>query len=132
MAECSAMRSRSGGFSLLEMLVAVAILGLALGSLYQAASGATRNVRSAERYAFAVELARSLVANNAVVPESGLDTSGETGGGYSWQVTTRSREGGRGNRLEAQLQDMEVSVSWFDGSKQRRVVLHSVVEELRR
>ena len=69
-------KSRSGGFSLLEMLVAVTILGLALGALYQAASGATRNVRTAERYAYAVELASSLLANNAIVPASGLDTSG--------------------------------------------------------
>ena len=132
MVDYRSAKSRSGGFSLLEMLVAVTILGLALGALYQAASGATRNVRTAERYAYAVELASSLLANNAIVPASGLDTSGATGSGYTWQVVTRGREGQRGNRLEEHLQDMEVSVSWFDGSKQRRVVLHSVVEELRR
>ena len=44
-------RVGSAGFSLLEMVVAVAILALALGTLYQAASAATRNVRSDETYA---------------------------------------------------------------------------------
>ena len=53
-------RGRASGFSLLEMIVAMAILGLALGALYQAASGATRNVRSDEKYAYGVELARTL------------------------------------------------------------------------
>ena len=51
---------RCGGFSLLEMVVAIAILALALAALYQAAGGATRNVRSDEKYAYGVELARSL------------------------------------------------------------------------
>ena len=56
---------RSRGFSLLEMLVAMSILAMSLGALYQAVSGATRNVRSDERYAYAIELARSLIAVNA-------------------------------------------------------------------
>lgn len=131
MAEYSAHRRKTGGFSLLEMMVAIAILALALGSLYQAASGATRNVRTGERYAYGVELARSLVANNAIVPDRGLSASGETSGGYSWNVVSTPREGSRGNRLASQLQDLEVSVSWFDGSKKRSVILHSVVEGLR-
>ena len=35
---------RPRGFSLLEMVVAVAILGMSLGALYRAAGGATRIV----------------------------------------------------------------------------------------
>ena len=54
--------SRGKGFSLLEMVVAISILGLTLGALYQAVSGATRNVRTDEKYAYGVELARSLLA----------------------------------------------------------------------
>ena len=50
-----------GFFLLLEAMVAISILGIALGGLYSAASGATRNVRADERYAFAVELGRSLM-----------------------------------------------------------------------
>lgn len=123
--------NRNRGFSLLEMMVAIAILAMALGSLYQAASGATRNVRTAERYAYGVELARSLLANNALVPAQGINSSGETGSGYSWRVATTPREGERGNRLEGLFQDIEVAVSWYDGSKQRQVLLHSVVEGLK-
>ena len=98
------------GFSLLEMMVAIAILGLSLGALYQSAGGATRNVRMDERYAYGVELARSLLASNARVPAAGLSE--------------------QGNQLAGSLQNIEVAVSWMDGGRPREVVLHSVVEAL--
>ena len=70
----------SAGFSLLEMVVAISILALALGALYQAAGGATRNVRVDEKYAYGVELARSLLADNGSVPGLGVNATGETEG----------------------------------------------------
>lgn len=122
--------SHQMGFSLLEMVVAIAILALALGALYQAASGATRNVRTAERYAYAVELARSLLADNAMVPAGGANLSGETGSGYQWRVVSRPRQLSRGVAGDFSLHDIEVEVGWFDGSKRRQIVLNSVVEAL--
>lgn len=119
---------KQSGFSLLEMVVAVAILGLALGSLYQAASGATRNVRTSERYAYGIELARSLVADNAMVPAEGAGKNGETPGGYSWRVATTPVDLERAGMGNASLHYLEVGVAWFDGSKRREIVLNSVVE----
>lgn len=119
---------RQGGFSLLEMLVAISILALTLGSLYQAASGATRNVRTSERYAYAVELARSLLADHAMVEKGGVNASGETAGGYQWRVQSGPRELERSGLAPGQLHDLEVGVAWFDGSKRREIVLNSVVE----
>lgn len=120
--------ARHAGFSLLEMMVAISIMALCLGALYQAASGATRNVRAAERYAYAVELARSLLAENAMVPQNGVNTSGETGSGFQWVVQTSPRDLQRTGLGDAALQDIEVSVAWYDGSKRRHVALNSVVE----
>ncbi|TDG15122.1 prepilin-type N-terminal cleavage/methylation domain-containing protein [Seongchinamella unica] len=120
--------SRQCGFSLLEMLVAISILALALGSLYQAASGATRNVRTSERYAYGVELARSLLADNAMVPQQGVNATGETAAGYQWRVESQPRDLRRSGMGRAQLHDIEVGVAWFDGSKRREIVLNSVVE----
>ena len=121
-------RAGSAGFSLLEMVVAVAILALALGTLYQAASGATRNVRADEKYAYAVELARSLLASNARVPRDGVNASGETAGGFNWRVITRRIDLERSVLASASLHDIEVGVRWQDGSRSREVVLNSVVE----
>ncbi len=121
-------REHSSGFSLLEMVVAIAILAVSLGTLYQAVSGATRNVRTDEKYAYGVELARSLLASNAMVPVSGLNEQGETEGEFKWEVTAVPAPG-VGNKLPpGVLQAIEVSVNWQDGSKRREVRLHSIVE----
>ena len=119
---------KEAGFSLLEMMVAIAILGLALGALYQAASGATRNIRTDEKYAYGVELARSVLAANARVPAEGVNRSGETEGGFRWQVATRRIELGRTALAAASLHDIQVSVSWRDGRRRPEVILNSVVE----
>ena len=117
----------SAGFSLLEMVVAISILALALGALYQAAGGATRNVRVDEKYAYGVELARSLLADNGSVPGLGVNATGETEGGFDWYVTTLPIAIGK-NSIVPVLHEIEVGVSWNDGGKRREVVLNSVVE----
>ncbi|MEH6590821.1 MAG: prepilin-type N-terminal cleavage/methylation domain-containing protein [Halioglobus sp.] len=121
----------SKGFSLLEMVVAIAILAVSLSVLYQAVGGATRNVRADERYAYAVELARSLLAVNAQVPASGFSDEGETSGEFEWQVSTVPAPSLKG-LPDGALQAIKVSVSWADGDKQRNVTLHSVVEGVRK
>lgn len=119
--------SRVAGFSLLEMLVAIAILALSLGALYQAVSGATRNIRSDEKYAYGVELARSLLADNAMVPLQGRSARGETAGGFQWRVESAPLVGVVEGFESGLLQDIEVVVSWQDGERRRQVLLQSVV-----
>ena len=119
---------RSLGFSLLEMVVAVAILGMSLGALYQAAGGATRIVSTDEKMAYGVELARSLIADNAVVPGAGLRKAGKTEGGFDWLVVAEPATLPESTPLEeGALQRVSVAVKWDDGGKEREVVLHSVV-----
>ena len=125
-------RGRSDGFSLLEMVVAISILALALAALYQAASGATRNVRTDEKYAYGVELAQSLLAEYAMVPLSGVHQQGETAGGFRWRVDTRLVSLQRTSLQRGSLQEIEVGVGWDDGRKRREVVLNSVVEGFKR
>jgi len=134
MALSSTRRQNNTGFSLLEMVVAIAILGLALGALYQAAGGATRNVRTDERYAFATELAQSLLANHSRVPAQGVSERGETAGGFVWEVVTRPVEGGQNqqSRSTTSLHEIQVIVAWSEGLRSPEVVLNSVVEGMRR
>lgn len=116
------------GFSLLEMVVAVAILGMTLGALYQATTGATRSVALDEKMAYAVELARSLRDAHAVVPASGMRQSGETEGGFAWEVFAQPVElEGASTLRDGDLQHLEVAVSWSDGARTRQFALSSVV-----
>jgi general secretion pathway protein I len=125
----SSLRGKaSAGFSLLEMIVALSILALTLGALYQATGGATRNIRVDEKYAYGVELARSLLADNGRVPATGKSASGETSGGFSWYVKTNPLNFKRRSRSDTLLHEIEVGVNWIDGGKRREVLLHSVVE----
>ena len=110
------------------MVVAIAILGLVLGALYRLAGGATRTVAVDEKMGYGVELARSLLANYAVVPLQGLQEEGETAGGFRWQViATPLSFADEVPLLEGQLQDMRVLVTWADGDRQRQFALDSVV-----
>ncbi|MFT4825675.1 MAG: general secretion pathway protein I [Halioglobus sp.] len=120
-------KRHSQGFSLLEMIVAMSILALSLGVLYQAVSGATRNVRTDEKYAYGVELARSLLANYAVVPASGLSTRGETAGEFRWEVQASPFELPQPMQAGS-LQAIAVTVSWPDRGGSKSVALHSVVQ----
>ena len=73
------------GFSLVEMLAALVMLGLALGALYQAASGATRNARVSAEYAIATTLAESeLDAFVISRPDVGVTQRGRYGD-YEWE-----------------------------------------------
>ncbi len=124
----SRYRRRHQGFSLLEMLVAVAILGISLSVLYEVVGGATKIVRVDQKYAYAVELGQSLIANYSVVPTAGLKQSGRTAGGFSWRVDTNAVLLDPLSTLpEGSLQALQVQVSWTDGEKQREVVLNTVV-----
>jgi general secretion pathway protein I len=91
------------------MLVAISILALSLGVLYEAVSG----------------------AENARVPVSGTHSRGETAGGFSWYVAAAPMRVAKLNLNDGALQEIEVAVSWQDGRKRRRVVLHSIVEGYR-
>lgn len=77
------------GFSLLEVVIAFAVLALSLGALYQSVGGSVRGVQEVERRAEAALLARSLLDLYDSVPEGGLSTEGVAGNGAYWRLVAR-------------------------------------------
>ena len=120
------------GFSLIEMLVALVVLSLSLGVLYQAAAGATRNVRVAAEYTEAVMLAESKLVEHSYITEEGYSASGEFGE-YSWSVSSwpavyeNVTSPDQMPLLPRPLQYLEVIVSWAGGSDTRSLDLLTVV-----
>jgi general secretion pathway protein I len=124
--------ARVRGFSLIEMLVAMVVLSLSLGVLYQAAIGATRNVRVAAEYTEAVMLAESMLADNSYITDEAYSNAGRFGQ-YDWVVNSwpaplddglSPKE--RGMAPQA-LQHLQVVVSWPGRNTPRTLDLLTVV-----
>lgn len=110
--------ARQRGLTLLELLVAFAIMALALGMLYRAMGGSARSAGDVERYQRAVLLAESIMALRDTVPEQGWRQSGESGG-YRWQVSSAPYRTGLSGPDIPPLHEVEIVVNWFDGQRDR-------------
>ena len=123
---------RSLGFSLIEMLVALVVLSLSLGVLYQAAIGATRNVRVATEYTDAVMLAESMLADNSYILEETFSRSGRFGQ-FDWVVTSWPAPYEDGLSPDERaiapqgLQYLRVEVTWSGRKEPRSLDLLTVV-----
>ena len=121
----------NGGFSLLEMLVALVILSLSLGSLYQSTTAAIRNVSVADQYTRATMLAESMLASASDLLTEEASVSG-TFDIYRWETTAWPAEnplalGNEAGLRGAALQYVRVTVSWPGGQSDRKVSLLTVV-----
>jgi general secretion pathway protein I len=126
-------RPAAAGFTLLEVVVAVAIAGLALVELFQAGSSGLFAVDSAARAEEALQRAQSHLA--ALGRDAALvqgDQSGDDGGGYRWRFVvepTAQRPAPGANALAPQstiLFSVEVSIAWRSHGHQRAVVLKTL------
>ena len=114
-------RTGDAGFTLLEVLVATVIAGLALAVLFQGAAGSVRAARVAAHVQEATSRARSrLAALEQAVPVA-AEQSGDDGGGYRWRTRVAQAERGGGFALF----DLDVLIAWDLDGGERRVELRS-------
>jgi general secretion pathway protein I len=127
-------RRGAQGFTLLEVLVALAIAGLAIIGLFQAGSGGMFAVDTAARAEEALQRAQShlaAVGRDAALVEG--EFTDDDGGGYQWRLRVRqasSRQllpGGVGNSTASlTLFDVEVAILWPGRDGERSVVLKTL------
>jgi general secretion pathway protein I len=124
---------RGNGFTLLEVVVALAIAALALVGLFRAGTGGIFAADTAARVEEAVQRAQShlaAVGRNAALTEGEL--TGDDGGGYRWRLRVRpliTRQApGQGSISSATttLFDVEVAISWPGRAGERSVVLRTL------
>lgn len=111
-------RGAESGFTLLEVLVAVAILAVALTALFQAFAAGLGGAKQAEAATRAGLIARSLLdrvgADLALV--EGV-RRGEAADGYAWVLGISPRRERDGTQVNSPLKlyDVEAIVSWGKG-----------------
>ena len=124
----TAMR-RARGFSLLEILVAFAIMAMSLGLLYQVMGGNARSTAGLAERERAALLAESLMAAYELVPPEGVSDSGETAG-YAWRVASAPFPTPANSRPEAaRLHELSIVVRWQNGGEPREFALSTLRPE---
>ncbi len=114
------------GFSLLEVLVAFAIMALALGVLYQALGGSLRGVGAAGDSTRAVLLAQSLLDLYDLVPPEGLAEDGVTADGLAWELRSAPFVVAIENP-QWELHEVVARVHWSDGGRAREFELTTLL-----
>ena len=123
------MKSRLAGFTLLEVLVAFAILALSLGVLLQVFATGLRNTTVAENYSQAAMYAESILA--AVGVGEPLQ-EGSDGGAideiFSWRsrVSVYNDEALEFDDLQAKAYQVIVEVFWGESEHERSVSLQTL------
>ncbi|OGW07891.1 MAG: hypothetical protein A2W77_03785 [Nitrospinae bacterium RIFCSPLOWO2_12_39_16] len=121
------------GFSLIEVLVAITILGITLGIIMPLFSGAMRSVRASEEYSQAILLAKKGMEDTVLMEDIHLGTEeGSFGNGYTWKRTISpfeisEEEEYLNENLPFNLYDVEVKVEWMSASVEKAMSLRSVI-----
>lgn len=115
--------NKQQGFSLLEILVAFAILALSLGILLKIFSGGANTAVLAEEYTAAVQIAESLMAGVGVETTLQVgETSGNEDDRYHWLVTVSPYPFNLDDidpaTLKAEFFKVDVTVSWGDDGRE--------------
>ena len=116
------------GFSLLETLVALAILSLSLGVIYQAQGTSVRAIAHSLSLQKVLLHAQSLLAEHTGPHTQALPTSGTTADGLAWSVSRQPLElpplleGGP----PVPLVRLDLDLTWRDGGRERQMNLSTL------
>ena len=118
---------RSSGFTLLEVLIAVAILGIAVAVVLQLFSANLRALSASEDYVAASAKAeakmREILDDDNLTAKS---LSEATDDGYRIDVSVSETLQERTANLQVTLMDISLTVFWTKGIKERSLTLRTI------
>jgi len=125
-----AVSRRVRGFTLIEVMIALAIAGLGLATLIAAAGTGLGNTKLADQYIEATRRAQSRLAFvGLAAPLTPGEQSGEDGAGFFWRarisLPVAHEKSAPGGESLPSLYTVEVTISWQSGGKVKSVTLQS-------
>lgn len=114
---------RQQGFSLLEILIAFAILSLSIGIVLRIFSGGVKTAGAAEEYTAAVQIAESLLAKTgSEIPLRSHRSSGVADEKYNWEIdiAPHTLNSAPFKTPNAELFKINVIVDWGEADGDRR------------
>jgi len=120
-------KNKCGGFTLLEVLVAMALLSISLAAIFELFSADLRGIAKSDDYSHAVIMAESKMRK--ILDD---DTLGErswteaTDDRYRIDAVVSSTASDRTENLQVKLLEINLTVSWIKDSKDRTLNLKTV------
>jgi prepilin-type N-terminal cleavage/methylation domain-containing protein len=116
-----------GGFTLLEVLVSLAVLGIALTVVLQIFSANLRNIASAEDYVYASAKAaarmRDLLDSDTLSETTWTETTRD---GYSMDLSVSELLKDRTSNLPMKLLQVDLTIHWLKGKRDKSLTLRTI------
>jgi len=121
------LHSRGAGFTLLEVLVALSISGIALMVVLQLFSTNLKAISVSEDYVYAATRAeakmRELLYDHNLSEGSWSEVTPD---GYRIDVSIRDAEKDRTQNLKVRLLDVDLTIHWLKGTRNRSLTLKTL------
>lgn len=123
----SEFRRPDSGFTLLEVLVSLALLGIALVVIFQLFSAGLKTITATDDYAAAVikseAVMRDILDNDKLEARSWSELTTD---GYRVDAVVSKALADRTEDLQVELLDIRVTLHWTKGTKDRAITLKTM------
>lgn len=123
----SELQTDSKGFTLLEVLVALAILGIAITVVLQLFSANLRSIAASEDYISAVTTAearlRDILDDEKLSEKSWSETTSD---GYRMDVTVSDALSERTDNLQVKALSIDLTIRWVKGVKEKSISIKTM------
>ncbi len=121
------MKSRQGGFTLLEILIALSILATAVTIIFQLFSASLRNIAVSADYVSGVIKAetkmREVLSEEDLAEEAYTESEED---GYTYNVTIKKTLEIKTDAIPVQMMQIDLVVTWTKGVKARTIRLRTM------